>query len=338
MGSYMESDSKKKTQKSTQDQHYVPQFYLRQWCDSDKGFYPIKVETKMPPKLNIFKTKSNPSRFCYENYFYAQHTGVEDQMSQEIEKAFADIEGVLHKEIPKIEEKILRNEQITPEEKYHLCEFMTFIWIKGKAHRMQSQKMTDKLFKELNKHWIQDIDRDPKMMEHLKKHGLTKEDMVKFVQEEKYTVDVGNAHHLSLLQSMYGFCNLLANKYWKVFLSREGNFITTDAPYMDIAKSDLFWGNDFLSREQIFILSPRVVIAAVDPHHVSGKKLVRKDLTGDKWRIQQINMHNLMNAIMFGFHRDRDLLEDLERVTDFFHKNHEAINAMRSKKKSTSHR
>ncbi len=101
-----------KNEQITEDQHYVPQFYLRQWLDETGGFYPVKIEEKQPPKLKIFSDKSDQSRFCYENFFYAQHTGVEDEISQIIEKEFAKIETIFSQELPVLEKKILNYEHI----------------------------------------------------------------------------------------------------------------------------------------------------------------------------------------------------------------------------------
>lgn len=119
---------------------------------------------------------------------------------------------------------------------------------------------------------------------------------------------------MRIMDEMWRFCNLLMAKYWQIYISREGNFITTDTPYLDIPLSDKFWGNDFLAREQVFILSPRVVIIARDPKSLVGKKIHRNDITGNKGKISMVNCHNLMNAISFGFHKDKTLLLETEKM------------------------
>jgi len=314
-----------KPKKVTKRQHYVPQFYLRQWCDDEGGFYPIKVEERTPPKIKIFERKSDPSRFCYENFFYAQHTGQEDEISQNIERGFAEIEALLSVEIPKIERKILNSEQITEVDKYRLSELMIFLWIRGKSHRDQSQKMIEKLFKDINKLQMPYIDKDPKMKMLMQEKGITKEEMIEFAERGEYTVDVGNMQHLALFKEMYGFCNMLSNKYWKICISRDGKFITTDAPYLDKSLSRHFMGNHFMVREQSFVLSPRVIIVTRYPRNNSKKNIVRKDITGNLALIQQMNCHNLMQSIRFGFHRERDHLKELERFIDYLYQNRDKL-------------
>ena len=275
--------------KATKRQHYVPQFYLRQWCSEDGGFYPIKIEGIEPPKLKIFDEKSNPCRFCYENFFYAQFTGKKDETSQLVEEKFAEIEGIL------------------------------FLHFKGKKYREDSKKMTEHMVKQINKHLVRNIDKSEKSKKEMEALGITKEQMIDFAEKEEYTIEMGNLHHMQIMKDMGGFCNLLTAKYWKIYISRKGDFITTDTPYQDIPLSNHFFGNDFLSREQTFILSPRVVIIARYPKNEFGKKINRKDITNNKGAIHTINTYNLMRSINFGFHKDKNLLIELDKVATFLY-------------------
>ena len=310
-------------QKSTKKQHYVPQFYLRQWTDSTRGFYPIKILNKKPPQLKIFDRKSGPASFCFENYFYAQHTGKEDEISQTLEKYFAEIEAIFASKLPELEQKILNGEQITSDDKYHLCECMLFLHFRGKKYRQQSQEMSESMIKQVNKHLAYYSDKSPKTKLKMEELGLTKKDMIEFAEKGEYTVDFGNMHHLEIMKDMEGFCNMLHAKYWKVYITRNSDFITTDTPYQDLPTSDKFWGNDFLSREQRFVLSPRVVIVALYPKDQNSKNFHRKDITGNNGSIHIINSDILMNSISFGFHKDKNVLEVLDKVVHFRHSEHQ---------------
>lgn len=306
--------------KSTKKQHYVPQFYLRQWSDVDRGFYPIKINSKRPPALEIFSRKSGPASFCYENFFYAQYTGKEDPESQLIEKEFAKIEAFFSTHLPEIEEKILNNQQITESDKYILSQCMIFLHFKGKSYREESKRMTEYMIKEINKRMAHFVGRTEKSKKELEEAGLTREEMIEFTERGEYSVDMGNFHHMAIMKDMEGFCNLLSAKYWKLYISREGNFITTDTPYVDMPLSDHFLGNDFFSREQRFILSPRVFIVARNPKNMSGKNTNRKDITGNRASIAMINSHSIMSAMRFGFHKSTDVLSDTLRTVEELHK------------------
>lgn len=309
-------------QKITVKQHYVPQFYLRQWTDIDGGFYPAQIIRRQPPEVNIFTRKSNPNPFCFENFFYAQHTGEADEISQEIEKSFAEIEGVFSKELPNIEKKILNNEQISDEDKYYLAQCMTFLHFRGKKYLDESKRMTNEMTKKMLQMQLRFSDKDPKMKRMLKKHKFTKEEMIQSLEGDSITVDLGNVHHLQILKEIEGFSNLLFAKFWRIYISREGHFITSDAPYIDNPLSQHFFGNDFFSREQSFILSPRVMIFAQNPKNDSGKKIIRKDITGQKNLIGYINARSLMSSIKFGFHSEKEVLEHSFKVAEALYLNH----------------
>lgn len=309
-------------QGTTAKQHYVPQFYLRQWIDEDLGFYPARVTHGFPPEIQIFERKSNPRSFCYENYFYAQHTGKADEMSQEIEKTFAEIEAIFSKELPAIEKKILNNEQIKDSDKYSLAQCMTFLHFRGKKYLDESKRMTNEMTQKMFEMRLRFSDNDPKFQALLKKHSLSKEELLEHLTTGRIEVDYGNHHHLQMLNEIQGFSNLLHAKFWRIYTSKEGHFITSDAPYNDRPLSREFYGNDFFSREQSFVLSPRAVIVAQSPKHEGGKKLVRNDLTGDKNKIGMINAHTLSSSIKFCFHKDQSILRHAALVVQALHQTH----------------
>ena len=171
--------------------------------------------------------------------------------------------------------------------------------------------------KQITKHVARNFGRSEESKKEMKELGITREQMIEFAEKEEYTVDMGNIHHMEIMKDMEGFSNLLTAKYWKIYISRKGDFITTDTPYQDIPLSKEFFGNDFLSREQTFILSPRVMIVARYPQQKLGKKVNRKDITDNKGAIHTINTYNLMRSINFGFHKNKDLLIELQKVSKF---------------------
>lgn len=308
----------------TKRQHYVPRKYLRKWCDANGSFFPIKVESRQPAKVEIFDKESNPERFCYENFFYAKQTGKYDEFSQSVEKDFTDAENGFWDKLPPIEEKILGNQQILPEEKWFIAGFGIMLWLRGKKYREWSNQMSEDLIKWVMKSRIRMADKDPEFMKELKEHGVTHEEMIEFADKEEYKVEISNTQSLKLFESYEQFSNLLFHKYWRVYISRDGKFITTDSPYLDLPiheEKPNFFGQTFLMRKQYLALSPNILIEAINPHNISGKKFKRMDVTGNKGLVHYLNSMLLMNANMFGFHSSKENLEDLKRIIGFIDSN-----------------
>ena len=74
-----------------------------------------------------------------------------------------------------------------------------------------------------------------------------------------------------------------------------------------------------MDREQTFILSPRVVIIIRCPKNEFGKKVNRKDITNNKAQIHTINTYNLMRSLNFGFHKDKNILIELDKIARFLY-------------------
>lgn len=310
----------------TRRQHYVPRKYLRKWCDENDSFFPVKVQSRQPAKIEIFEKESNPERYCYENFFYAKHTGRYDDFSQLVEKDFTDAENVFWDKLPEIEKKILNNQQILTEEKWIIASFGIMLWLRGKKYREWSNKMSEDLFKWIMKSHIRMADKDPDFMRDLSEHGITHEEMIEFADKEEYKVEISNAQSLRLFESYKQFSNLLFHKYWQVYISRDGKFITTDSPYLDLPireEKPTFFGQTFLMRKQYLVLSPYILIEAIHPNNNSGKKLKRIDVTGNKGLVHYLNSIMIMNANLFGFHAEKENLEELKKVLNFIDSNKE---------------
>ncbi len=310
----------------TRKQHYVPREYLRKWCDEKDSFFPIKVESRQPAKIEIFEKESNPERYCYENFFYAKHTGKYDDFSQLVEKDFTDAENGFWSRLPEIEKKILDSQQILPEEKWLIASFGIMLWLRGKKYREWSNQMSEDLIKWVMKSHIRMADKDPDFMKDLSDHGITHEEMIEFADKEEYKVEISNAQSLRLFESYEQFSNLLFHKYWRVYISRDGKFITTDSPYLDLLvheKKPSFYGQTFLMRKQYLVLSPYILIEAIYPNNDSGKKFKRIDVTGNKGLVHYLNSMMIMNANLFGFHADKENLEELKKVLNFIDSNKE---------------
>jgi hypothetical protein len=310
----MKMNQKKDSMVKTKKQHYVPQFYLKRWGDKDEKSFPIKINNHTPPSLEIIKNKSNVINFCHENYFYSEEN------AELVEQMFGEVEQKMSIEIPKLEYKILNNQQITSEDKYLLSYYMIIQYFRSKKYIDQSKKMTEDLMKWVNKTFVREIVKKPEVIKSLEMRNMTKEDMIKFVDEGNYSVVTSTESHLRILKEAQGFTNLLSAKYWEVFISRDGDFITTDSPLLDLPTGTGMWDNDYLSREQRFILSPKILIICKNPNDLNSKNFKRKDITSKKDFIHAYNATNLMNSVKFGFHSDEKVLGKVIVMVDYIFK------------------
>ena len=180
---------------------------------------------------------------------------------------------------------------------------MLFLHMRGKKYLEWSKDISNEMTKKMYGMVLQ-----YKKEDEFKKLGLTKEEALEM--NETMTVDFGTAHHLQQLKDIQKLSFLIAKKYWRINISRKGEFMVTDTPYLDLpVKQEGFWGNSIFEREQIFMLSPKIHISILNPRSMNPKNINRKDITANTFLVDNLNLLSLMNSIMFGFHSDKNVLE-----------------------------
>ena len=70
----------------TKRQHFVPQFYLRHFLNSRNEVEVFDCDRR------VIGAPKGTKGICYEDYFYGIRTGEPDEVSQQIEKAFQQME------------------------------------------------------------------------------------------------------------------------------------------------------------------------------------------------------------------------------------------------------
>lgn len=272
----------------TEDQHFVPKFYLKGFADA-KG------------NLNIYDadqtriSKPRPySSVCHDKFFYGVETGLEDEVSQQIEFAFSQMESDIAAVLPGIIERIETNKHIDGDDRLALATLMSMLWMRGPAMRKQLNRMNEDMTKKL---MAMTID-ERSLAKFEKEQGRTlspeeKTKLLKVFKEEKYGLKFNNVQHLRFFQEIEGFRNLFYGKWWNVYLAK-GNlkFVTSDNPVVEWfppRKKPFFYGVDFLSRHHHFALTPSIHIEALYPHHFESKKSRRTTLF-DNDKVQDLNM------------------------------------------------
>jgi hypothetical protein len=115
----------------TKYQHYVPQFYLR-------NFLSQKVVQVLDIKLMKIAPPRGTRRIGGMEFFYGTETGVADANSQVIEDWFSKVESELTPQVDVFTNKILNNKQIEPQDKYDIGFLMSMLWVRGLEMREKS--------------------------------------------------------------------------------------------------------------------------------------------------------------------------------------------------------
>lgn len=285
-----------KDRQLTAKQHFVPQFYLRNFADQDK-------------KLHVFNAKERrvarpraASGICYEQFFYATETGKPDEVSQEVEEYFKSrIEDPLSKELPIIIEKIRRGDQISDDNKYTLAIFMNTMWLRNPAMRKWLNDGTEKILRHANTMRYSHPSIDNHLEDLAKSRGLSisreeRDELKNKVLDGSYTLNLPNTSHLDFMLDpghIRGFSNMFFGQHWIVHISKcARKFVTSDNPVtVVIPKTSDFWGVSFLERTHLFPLTPDILIEAVYPNKDAGKKIIRKThFNGAEKKIDEINL------------------------------------------------
>lgn len=262
-----------------EEQHFAPQFYLRRFLNQTS-----EVEVLDCKQRKIIRPRGTKG-ICSEKYYYGLSTGEPDEVSQELEKYFRDIEDWIAKNLDGIVGKLLHEEHISEPEKWVVALLMSMIWSRGPFMRNQIKRMQETAMKHLISFQFshpsvdslldkidKDLGRTPSSEERAK--------LKEIVKNKSYSLESSNYQHLVMLEKMRGFANLFCGQDWEVYISKsDKKFVTSDNPVATyIPEREGFYPPTFLERTHYFVLTPDICIHARYSHKRSGKKLRRKTL------------------------------------------------------------
>lgn len=296
----------------TKKQHFVPQFYLRFFADSQKLLQVYDI------KNNRLGSPRSSSGTGYKKYFYAAETGVPDEASQQIEKWLQVYENTISQELPKIIDKILSHQHIDDDDKYILSALMCMLWLRSPGMRAQLNRMNEDITKQMMSFYV------PERVDSLiKKDGVKMSneehlDMIKTLEDGSYKLKFNNAQHLQFMTRSFGFggpgfINMFFGHKWKIYIAKgKKRFITTDSPVVEWhPPPQTFYGASFLERNKYFALTPEIFIELTYP--VGSEKVKRVTIFED--RDNDVMVFNILLA-SYGGHKhaysnDRALIESL---------------------------
>lgn len=295
----------------TEKQHFVPQFYLKNFADQQDNLQALHTRDKRIGNPRAYQS------FGYGRYFYAAETGVPDEISQHVEKWLSNIESRISHELPRIIKAIKEFQQIQDDDRYILGALMSMLWLRSPGMREQLNAMQTNITKQTTRFYA------PEQIDSFARKTNThfsqeeREKIIQMMESGDYDVRFNNAHHLKfMLESLGyggpGFTNMFFGMNWKIYLAC-GNerFITTDSPVVEWwLPPQGFWGGSFLERNKYFALTPEVFFELTYP--TRPRKATRKILfIKDDDLVKTFNMLLVGHAQESAYSGDRRLLESL---------------------------
>jgi len=231
------------------NQHIIPRVHLKKFCDTNG-----KLKTLNADSLSLEKDQS-PTQVCKGFFHYALNEGIEDEYSQIIEKNFGSLEDWYGKNIPRIEENIIVNKELSEEDKFGLSWIVVNFYFRGYSFR----KETTKSIRKINE-WV-----EPSLTNMFnKKHNDLNENDVRGVVNDQLKQYEKNTSYSTARSFDVGFVNTLTHKKWNILINNSKTpFITGDEAVLNvfddnIKKNQL--SGSFLLMKQIINLSPKVSI------------------------------------------------------------------------------
>lgn len=293
-------------------QHYIPQFYLKQFEDKNRLIQRLDIKAN-----KIIKPKSKKG-ICFDKFFYALETGVEDEVSQLVEEWLGSLEKHLSKRLPGIIESLFCNDAVPDEDKYDIAMLMAMLYLRGPVFRRKLNEMRLSGIKQLFQMFSK-IPRD-KVENYFKNRyeiSLTKGELNKLLNGEVDDLKFNNLLHLEMMNELRGFSNMLFGQEWLVFRNQSSYpFVTSDNPLSpERLERKNFYTGAFMDYTYHFALSPKIHIVSKMPRFVEGKKLHRKTLTEkDDDLVLRLNLYVADTCRQFVYASKRSALEDISDI------------------------
>ena len=302
----------------TKKQHFVPRFYLKQFA-RDGQVHVFDVRTK-----RIKKPLSYTS-VCYEKFFYAAQTGIQDEVSQAYEDVFGQIEDMVAKALPEVIEQA-RSLRLTDDDLGILAYFMSVQWLRTSYFRERLQKMNANLMKQV----LRITASHPGFREHARSMLGAPDISDEAIDEAQRLFRSGeydlrhtsNALHLEFIsdEKIHGFRNLLLAKKWRIIHAKDAaHFITSDNPiseWMPPARG--LFGTTFTDRRHLFPLTPRILIESAPANGVAPDQPLENRLSYHAANEKGVLMFNKVlagHAHRFAFAPQRGDFERLLETT-----------------------
>ena len=246
----------------TKDQHFVPRFYLKRFAKEGQ-IQVFDVQAKRIGKPRPYGS------VCYEKFFYAAETGVQDEISQILEHGFGRIESAIVGPLPGIIERAVGRE-LTSSDLDVLANFMSVQWIRTPRFREQVQTIASEAMKQfLKKQASSGGLRSAAQEKGMSDEGIERLEQ-NILSDRRNLRILTNAFSLFFVTEIPKFSGLLLAKKWRIVLSEEPyRFITSDNP---VAEWEVTPNTGFMERKHYLSLTPSILIETTRPDSIDPEQ------------------------------------------------------------------
>lgn len=263
----------------TINQHYVQQFYLKQFSSDGKTLraYDMRNHKILPKRYSI-------SSICSGDFFYAQQTGKYDDVSQEIEVSFKLIEDLFADSYESICEEIRGTNAISENTLRVLSLYMSLSHLRTLHQRESIHRTAEDAFKQVGRIIAADKEQFYRLTEQAHKRALEdeeKEGARQMLLNANYNVEMDNTYHLRMLEQVPGIASIFFHKVWRIYIADfiDGIFLTSDTPVIEVFPEQKgFYGAHIFERTHYFPLSPNILIEISEMYDGQTKKVKRQRL------------------------------------------------------------
>lgn len=301
---------KSSSKKYVKNQHYVPQFYLRKFANSEG-----KLETLDVTNKKILKPQS-PSRVCSWDYFYALETWKQDEISQVFEEMFDYFENNFSLIYDELMQNIYETRKIEEHLLYDLCEFVAISRLRGKSFRDLMQETNKDIIKQTSMLNYRAYKANAPHHEMVRKISSDKE-LEDIILNWEFDIELNNAEYIKFMaddKCIPWWTNRFLSKKIRIFISDgERKFVTSDSCVVELfPEIRCPYGVSFYERIHYFVLSPDILIEFSNPF-CDWKEVKRQRI----WK-QEVLYYNLLRSMysnyMYSNSQDNFILKEYFKV------------------------
>lgn len=303
----------------TKNQHFVPQFYLKNFTNTD-----WRIETAETQNYKILRPQV-PKKICSWDYYYCFFEWKKDIMWEMLEDFFWYYEQNFQQIYDELIEKIKLTAPVSDELLYKLSEFISVSWLRGDKMRKQIKDMEKQMLT-----WTMKTTYNMKKSKGVLEEELDTEEMSGFVNSDDFEVtDTSNKGHIDFLtpDNINQFAIMLYSKRIRFYITEwEKKFVTSDNCVIELIPlkhiENPLW-NHFMERLHYFVLSPEILVEFSCPIW-KWKRVKRKRIKDEetlyynflRWRYSKYIYSNSQENFIKSHYKDM-MLNNCEKLSVF---------------------